>query len=217
MYRPLVILLTIISLISCKKEELVILEGETETSFVQDVELKNYISNIAAHDGTFDDIIDRSPCFSIDFPYAIFLNGDNHQINGVEDLRAITPTDEVTLSYPVAITFATYEQMIISSETDFNQIIDRCLMGSLYNESIRCVDILYPISVGVFNAETSDFETVIFDHDKKTFQSIAAFTSQTLASIRYPIDIVDDTGVLRRIESNDQFKVQVGALSILCD
>lgn len=217
MKNLLLILLVLVFCAGCQKEEFTVVQTDEEASFLQDTELTALLKGVSSHDGSFDDVIDQAPCFSIDFPYQILLNNESHNVNSVEDLLAILPSDEVVPVFPISITYATYDPLEISSLEALAEQINLCNTGVLFNERITCVDIVYPIHINLYNPETSNFETVVYDHDKKTFQSISSYTNDQLASISFPITITTaDQGSLS-ITSNEILKSQILSQVPLCE
>ena len=81
---------TALFLLGCQKEKLEIIEApDEEASFLFDQQLTSLLKSVASHDGSFDDVIDNSSCFSIDLPYQIALNGETHNVNTIDDLLPI--------------------------------------------------------------------------------------------------------------------------------
>jgi hypothetical protein len=203
------IVLILGSILSCQEEELKIVQPDNEASFLQDTQLKSLLQGVSSHDGSFDNVIDQASCFSINIPYQILLNNEPHAIHSIEDLIPISENDIVSPIFPITITYATHSQQEISSSQMLQEQISQCETGALFNDRITCVDIIYPININLYNPETRDFETVIFDHDKKTFQSIASYADNQLASITFPISIAIQTGKEVLISSNNILKTQI--------
>ncbi len=211
------LLLLAIAFTSCQKESLEVVEKNQEASFFEDVQLVSLIKGVSAHDGSFDDVIDQSSCFSIKIPYEVLLNGESHQINSIEDLQIINATDEVAPLFPFEVSFATYQEATITSFKEFETIISNCANGDLYNERITCVDFVYPFDVGVFDPITNNFETIVFDHDKKTFQSIDSLNSSQLATIKFPIEVITREGQFITIATNEALKREIENVIPLCE
>ncbi|MEL6811505.1 MAG: hypothetical protein AAFP76_09240 [Bacteroidota bacterium] len=210
------ILLLCMGLFSCQKEELTIVEENQESSFLADAQLTRLMQSVTSHDGSFDDIIDQSSCFSINFPYQILLNGESHNVNSVNDLLAISSQDIIEPVFPLTITTGDYVEEPIQSMAVFEEFITRCANGTLYNDRITCIDFTYPVRISVYNTENNDFETIMFTHDKETFTRIDLFESGVLASIDYPIELrVQDTTALN-ISSNNELKASIMQMVPLC-
>ena len=199
----------ILLLAACQKEELRIVDGTDEEAFAIDQELKDLMFSVVAHDGSFDDVVDNSSCFSIDFPYRCTYNGHEYPMNNVQDLEPWPVGANLMPVFPVNITFANYLQASVPDEKAFSFLQDRCANGDLFDDIINCVDIVYPVSVSLYNTATSDFETINFLHDKQTFQSMEDLDENVLISINYPVQIILENEVVLTIESNDILKDEI--------
>lgn len=202
---------------SCQKEELTIVQGNQETSFLADAQLTRLMQSVASHDGSFDDIVDQSHCFSINFPYEILLNGKTHIIQSVDDLLAIDASDTVEPVFPLTITYANYIETEVVTPKIFENNIVQCLNGFLYDEVINCVDFSYPVSISLYYQDNSEYETVVFSNDKETFLGIDLFESGTLATINYPIQVQMIDGSQIDIESNDELKLRILQMIPVCE
>lgn len=217
MKKFVMLLAVFVFLFSCQKEELTVIDNQDETSFIEDTELVRLIMSVASHDGSFDNKVDKADCFSINFPYTIYLNGESHSVNSINDLLIIEEHDEVLPIFPIDITFANYIEATITTNEAFNELISKCDDGTLYNDKNTCQDFLYPIYVAVFNPDSNDFETISFDHDKDTFTTIVDFTSNTLAAIQYPIQIELIEGAVITVNNNANLKVLLSEQSTTCE
>ena len=204
-------------LAGCQKEEFTVIETPDDASFTQDNELKSLIMSVVAHDGSYDDIVDHSSCFSIDFPYTCYYNGQEYEVNSIEDLSGFNYGANLIPKFPITITFADYASLEVPNIKAFEELINLCANGTLFNDSITCVDISYPIDISLYNTVTSSFETISFLHDKQTFQSIEELDENLIASIQYPIEILLPNNVVLTIESNDVLKTEILSMIPICE
>jgi hypothetical protein len=194
---------------ACQKEELKIIGGDESEAYAMDQQLKGLVVSVVAHDGSFDDVVDRSSCFSIDFPYTCLYNGHQYPMNNLKDLEPWTKGDMLVPVFPVSITFANHIQAEVPNNEAFINLIERCANGELFDDIIGCVDLVYPISIAVYNSDSSNFETIIFNHDRETFENIIDFDENTLVSMNYPIQIKLENEVVLTIDSNEILKSQI--------
>ncbi len=197
------------SLISCQKESLRITDEQQEESLVDDAQLLGLVRGVTAHDGSHDNIVDSSDCFSINFPYSCNVNGEVFLYQQASDLNDLYETDDIQPVFPITLTYANYIEVTVSNQEEFQELITRCSSGLLYNDAIACVDFIYPISLSMYNADTLDFSTVTLDHDRMTFTELAAMTAKDVASINYPIFIQVLEGELFQINSNQELKAVI--------
>ena len=210
-------MMVFLALFGCQKEELTIKETTEEESFLQDIALKKTVLAVVSHDGSFDDVVDKSSCFSIDFPYVCSYNGRPYNVNSVGDLAPFTIYDELIPHFPVDITFADHKTMEVSTSEQFYELINQCSNNQLYNEIISCVDLVYPVSIALFNPDNSNFETVLFDHDKFTFETISGYSENIRAAINYPIQVILQDSTLISISSNEQLKEEILYILAICE
>jgi hypothetical protein len=202
---------------ACQKEEFTVVEGQEEASFLADGQLTGLIQSVAAHDGSFDDIVDQSPCFSINFPYQVTFKGTVYTINSVADLSIFKEGDVVEPVFPIEISFANYQKDRIASSQAFTEYIQKCEDGLMYNDRITCVDFVYPIDVSVYDPVNSDFDLISFQHDKQTFTTIDDMDRIMIASIRFPIQLITDNGTRMEIAGNEDLKATILGMLPLCD
>lgn len=216
MKKVLFIFLSFFFLASCQKESLSIEQEAAASSFLQDLVLTELIKGVAAHDGSFDDMIDGASCYSINFPYQITLNGTLKTISSIVDLSQIDPMDSINIIYPITISRATYEEEVITTANEFSTNKDNCASGSLFNNRITCVDFVYPLEIGVYNEISNNFETIVLEHDKATFITIESFLESTLASIKFPVNVIASDNNKIEITSNDSLKNSIQGIQNSC-
>lgn len=203
---------------SCQKEEFRVVDEEnTETSFLEDPILTNLITSVSSHDGSFDDVVDRSSCFSIQFPYQVYQGTDLININSEEDLALLNENATIVPVFPLTITLATYDELDVPTETAFNNFIALCADGSMFNDRIVCIDFSYPIAFSMFHPTDSSFETIVLNHDRDVFTEIESFEGTEIVNVQYPITLVYLDGTSTSINNNSELKEVIIALLPVCD
>ena len=99
-------------------------------------------------DGSFDDILDNSPCTAIQLPVEILLNNNPITLNTITDLPIIGESDVVEFSFPITLTNYNYEKITVEDSSEYTKITEEC--NTLIENGlgpITCVDILYPTTV----------------------------------------------------------------------
>ncbi len=204
-------------LVGCQKENFEIVEEEQETSFVLDAESKEMIQSVTSHDGRFDDVVDKSSCFSINFPYEVIQEGKAIPIEGIEDLESLNPYLPVIPKFPIEISFATYETLSVPSESEFNSLVVSCANGQLYDDRIVCVDFEYPISVSIYETQSQSFETLIFNHDKDVFMGVKEIPLDALVNLQFPITLHYYDGTYRVIQDIEDLKQSIIRVIAVCN
>lgn len=191
---------------TCQKEEFFLETDPRESSFLNDGQLTNLVTSIALHDGSFDDAVDGSNCFSINFPYEITLDNSVHNITGKDDLSIFQSGQEIRPVFPIQITFSNHEQIQLE---DYQALLDlqhNCAEGLMDNNFISCVDFVYNIDVALFDSSLGTFSSITFDHDRTTYQSIQGFSKSTLASLQFPVILKLHGSSDVSVHSNEELK-----------
>ena len=204
--------------VACQQETLRVTQDQQEDSFLKDANLVGLIQGVTAHDGSHDNAIDGSSCFSINFPFSCIVDGEEQYYEQASDLVDLYLANDIDPVFPITVTYADYTETQINNAIDFDELITRCASGALYNRTIRCVDFIYPIEVAVFNPNTSDFETRVFDHDRATFNGIVDLLDQAMiAQIQYPVQVTIFEGETLQIDSDEDLKSIINTNLNFCE
>jgi hypothetical protein len=209
-------LVLLVILAGCQKEEFEIVQDDDQ-EIAQDGQLLRMVQTVATHDGSFDDVVDDSSCFSIDFPYICNFNGKLYPVNRASDLLPFSTYDNLVPEFPVNVTLANYLQVEVPNLEAFENLIAQCQNGDLFNDRITCIDLEYPVSLALFDSDSGDFETLVFNHDRDTFTGIGAIEDGWVASLNYPLEVTLESGALITITSNEQLKSEILNIIPLCD
>ncbi len=206
------------ALFACQEEEFTVVESKEDAIGVdEDRQLTSLMKLVSSHDGSFDNVVDDSDCFSINYPYMCSYNGELYTVNSVEDLAPFNMYDELIPEFPITMTLANYIEVEVPNLNAFETLISQCQNGQLFNERITCIDFVYPISVAIYNTETTNFDTLIFNHDRDTFTSLDLINENTVASVNYPVKMTTNTGLILTFNSNEELKDEILTVIPLCD
>ena len=201
---------------SCQ-EEYVVREEQPDNSILLNQELSDWMLSITSHDGSFDDILDDSRCFSILFPYEIEYDGAIRDIQSVNDLLGLEEELIEGIQFPVTVTFANYMQNTIATAEELTTAINTCQSTTSNIDSIRCIDFIYPVRIAVFNTTTDNFETVVVDHDRQTFLSVSDFMATQRASLNFPVQMQLTDGSTLEIASVAELEELIATYSEECN
>lgn len=207
-------------LFACQQEELDVVENQEDTqNTTTDLQLMSLVQSVTSHDGSYDDVVDRASCFSINLPYVCLYNGYEYVVDDPSDLKFFDENDELIPVFPITVTFADHLQREIDSYESLMALSDECAAGTLFNQQITCIDFDYPLSLSIFNTENSDFETLTFNHDRDVFTGIESLELDegVIATLNYPLTVRLLNGNQLIIESNDQLRVEILNIIPLCD
>ncbi|MEZ4875473.1 MAG: hypothetical protein R2793_08490 [Flavobacteriaceae bacterium] len=117
----------------------------------------------------------------------------------------------------VTMTLFDFSEYICPSQYYLQEYIGRCDNGELFGEQITCVDLLYPIQLGVYDQTTSYFETITLNHDFDTYTHMGALEPGILMSINYPIQAIVEGESPVTIHDNDELRAQIYRIIPICE
>jgi hypothetical protein len=178
----------------------------TENTSHNNSALTTMLKSIAQHNASFDNKVDNSSCFSLDFPYQLYVNSELRNISSVSDLANIEENDDIDIVFPVSTNFYNYEVHQAINQTEFNLVQNAC------NENFNitpnyCLDIQFPITIKEFNDLTESFETYQLNNDKDVYLHFDNLHDNDVYEIEYPIFFVDTNSNSIRIDNNSDFEI----------
>ncbi|GGE07530.1 hypothetical protein [Psychroflexus salis] len=184
------LIFTPLFLTSCFENETVLINEENEENLYIDDDLTSLMKSVTSHKAYYDDFIDDSHCFSINFPYEIIINNEAHEINTYDDLDEYSDVDyEIELVYPLSISLTNFEIHNINNETELNSLKLQCNEGILYDEHIECAEFVYPIKLTTYNTQSRRFDLIEINNDKDTFSFLNELDNYSIFRLVYPANI----------------------------
>lgn len=203
-----------IFIIACQKEETEIVDFSENTEIPKNSQLASLMKNIVIHDGSYDDIVDKGNCFSIDFPYFILLNGRKIKIENIRDYDDLSGLDIIEIQFPVTISLFNHQKETILNQEALNAFTKTC---NLVDDDIECIDFIYPIQFSTFNSNTNQFKIVDAEHDAMLFKFMSGLNENTLVSLNYPINVMFYNGKKMRIWHNEDLLISITDVATDCD
>ena len=200
--------------ISCQKEEREVVGSETDSNTPLELELVEVIKKVVLHDGSFDDIVDTSNCFSINIPYSIFVNNEKIAITSADQYAQLTESDEIEIQYPITITSSDHSQTTLNDQRELEDLKITC---SMIDDDIECIDFVYPFEISTFSSTTNQFSTLEIIHDTMLFGVISDNTTETSISINYPINLRLHNGQFHSAAHNTDLHNAILNQSSVCD
>ncbi|RZS99991.1 hypothetical protein [Aquimarina brevivitae] len=202
--------------LSCQDEEEEQISSipEETNAIKENSELSKLMQKVTLHDGSFDDIVDESNCFSINIPYTIFRNGESVAINSVADYNSLTAIDDIAIVFPITINLANHKQVFVNNSQSLEELKVQCTED---DSDIECIDFEYPITLLLFNPNTNDILSREIDHDAALFQYMTEKDPEILMSIKYPIQLRAHTGQIVEISHNTDLEEQITLWANSCD
>jgi hypothetical protein len=203
-------LLILASFTACQKEEDVIIDP-TDNS-----ESFNGTSNFAAsllsatqNDGSADNLIDGTSCFSIDFPVDVVANGQQVTLNSIEDLQLVEDifnlfigdTDVLDLVFPLTLISEDFSEQVVNDLASFNSLVANC--ANNISDDLGCLDFQFPITGTLYNAANEQTGTLSINNSSEWFNFLSGLSSDVYVAINYPITVIV-SGTATTVNSNTE-------------
>lgn len=216
----------LLTFMSCQDETIDVNNPEEQEIIQPNSQLSNFIGNVTANCGDYDNILDESSCFSIELPVTIIVGDVTIVIETLDDLEELedlfaqyeNEDDFFDFVFPFTIMFNDYTQVVIENEEQLEDFIEDCEIED--DEVIECVDFVYPISFSVFNADFNIVDTVTINNDEALYNFLEALggdDNALIVSINYPVTLVYANGDTIEVNSNQELSDAIEAAEADCD
>lgn len=200
--EKIVYILIVLVLMSCYEDDSQTIQSENALHHTS--ELSVYIKSMASHDAAFDDNIDESSCFSLQFPYQLYVNSELTSITSAQEVLGISEDDDIELVFPINTNFYNYEEHHANNGSELNLVKNICT-ENFDIISNPCLDFKFPIAIKEFNDITESFETFQLNSDKEVYLHIENLHDNDVYEIEYPIFLETSVSNSIRIDSNVDF------------
>ncbi|MEX0274060.1 MAG: hypothetical protein AB3N16_06765, partial [Flavobacteriaceae bacterium] len=196
--------------------------------------MANLVERTTSNDGSFDNIVDQSSCFYLNFPYSIEINGLKLTIENREDLEIleeiidkILDSQELMQSvedirelmeivFPVTIVLPDYSEVTINSFGELKEYAKKCIEGG-DDDDIECIDFVYPITLFTFNANLEQMGSVTVENDGQLRRFFKGLQPGTFASFDYPIQLKLYDGTVIEVHNNAELAAAIEGAMDACD
>jgi len=211
-YIFLVIIVSI--LIGCQKEELEIIDDNNNVASLSSASpLTNLVERVTQNPTSSDNVLDNSSCFKVQLPVTVIVNGQNITVTTQTDYATVQAAidafsnddDIVNFIYPITIQYQNFQTQVISNSDQLDDVLDDCGEDDGFDE-IACVQIVFPVSINVYNTGSQTPTTVTFTSNAQIFSFLDNLSNSTLIAINYPISVINSNGQTVSITSNSQFE-----------
>lgn len=218
-------LLTIaLSFTSCQDEFEEINTNEQETITASST-TANLVKSASAKDGSVDNVVDRSSCFAINFPYTVKVNGLEITVDSLADIRFLNELvkqyddnfeELLEIVFPITITYPDYSELTINNSADFRELANQCV-GEPDDSRIRCISFVYPINIFTFDLDNEQRGSFIIESDRQLRRLFDDLDDDdTLVSLEFPISLKKSDGSEIRISSNAELSAAIESAKGLC-
>ncbi|MBT8325121.1 MAG: hypothetical protein KJO96_07450 [Winogradskyella sp.] len=210
---------------SCQDEVVDIIDPNEQETIVPGSRLANLMRSATSNDGSYDNILDNSDCFSIELPVTIILDGITITIEEADDLdeledlleELVDNEDFIDFVFPLTIILNDYTEIVIESLDQLEAYIDQCDNDE---DVIECVDFQYPISFSVFNTEFQVIDTIVIESDQQLYAFLESLDDENAAlliSLNFPVTLVYANGDTLVVNNNQELSDAIEAAEEDCD
>lgn len=220
----LALFMVAINFTSCQEEFEVLPNDEEQEAISASSSTALLIEKTSSNDGSYDNIVDGTSCFAVQFPYTVEIHGVEITINAIEDLRAIeeifdaidTDEDFLEILFPITITSEDFSDIVINSKEELRALAEECKEGGT-DDDIECIDFVYPITMYTFNIRLEKTGSVEINSDRELKRFFHERGENDLISIDFPVTLklYDETEVV--VNSNEELARTIEAAKDACD
>ncbi len=219
------LLLGLLIFSSCRTEESILIPGPDESSFRANSNLAGLMKRTSLKDGSFDNIIDRANCFTVQFPVSVFANGIPVLVNSSDDYALIEnifddhddDTDIIQIQFPITVTLENFTEETLNNQSEFDSLASTCAGENEIDDDIECVDFNFPITVSTYNTVTEKFDKEQLQNDRELFNFIENFKEDDISNIEFPVTVIlsDDSEIITN--SMEELEEEIEAAINSCD
>lgn len=223
LFSYLLILSIFTFLTSCREESDDTIFPEEE-ALIANSEEANLILRTTLKNGSGDDILDGSSCYTVKLPVTITIEEIKIIVETEEDFERIEDVfeelddeiDDLEFIYPITLISYDFMENVIQNEDQLEEILENC--EDKEDDEIDCIKFTYPFTVSLFNRESELLETITFTDDQEFYLFVKNLTIEDIVTIGFPIIIVDADGDENEITNlKELIKVIKEALDDDCD
>lgn len=225
-YKLLIFLIfALVVNISCRKEEIEFEQAPPEDTLAPNSQVANLIQRTAMNDGSNSNIVDRSNCFNIQFPFTVIVNDVQIIVASDNDYDLIEDSfdafddddDELVISFPIVIIRNDYSQLIINNYAEFYNYSNTCSGENEDDDDIECIDFQFPITASLFNANNELLQTVNITNDNSLYDFIDDLDEDDLVSINFPITLIVFDGTTLVVNNMEALEDTIDQYDDTCD
>ncbi len=177
---------------------MVFIEAPEDEIIEKNSAVATLIRNISTHDGSNDNILDYSNCFSIKLPVEVTANGSKLDISSKDDYKIVEyifddsddDTDVLDITYPISLTLEDFTEVTIASADELSNYSKTCKGENIKDSDIECLDFQYPINGSLFNTSSGTISTFSINSDEEFLKFIDGLNNVEIVSVEFPITVM---------------------------
>lgn len=191
-------------LVSCQKEEMEIIDNTPGDSITIESSLAKLLLDTSMNNGSIDDFIDGTPCSSIQMPFEVIVNGQTITINNQAQLEALAQiSSPITIVFPVIVVFEDFSTILVNNQQELDALAQSC---QAFNDAIDCVELVYPVTFFVYNANNEQTGTVVINNNAELFSFITNLEAGVYVALQFPVTVILADGSQVSVTSHTQLQ-----------
>tara|TARA_R110002074_G_scaffold24208_1_gene72423 strand:- start:27213 stop:29048 length:1836 start_codon:yes stop_codon:yes gene_type:complete len=195
---------------SCQKEDKEFIdETNNEETFTANSTITNLLRSASQNNGTMDNIIDGSDCFSVVFPIEVFANGQKLTLESINDLRLVqeifdqfpSDTDVLDIVFPIQLVAEDFTIIDVANENEFASLISDCTNSIV--DTYACVDFVYPIDCFIYNNNNEQTGSITLNNAHEWLDYLLYLQEGVYIAIDYPMSVIVN-GQTMSVNSNQE-------------
>lgn len=179
----------------CQQEEYEMMGDDEENALSRDSEAYDLMYRSAMYDGSQDDQIDGSPCFSIQFPFTLVIDEEEVEIDSTGDLDLDLDLEDLlenmALKFPVTLKTSSYEFIEVKSRQEFIGMQQACRnLMAIGGAPLRCAQLKFPLEMLVYNTQVQETSSITVSNKNQLFNYLKNLSSSDLFSLDYPVEVI---------------------------
>ncbi len=204
-----------IAVSSCQ-DEVQYVRQDTSSNFSKSSPISSLICRVSQYETTSDNVLDGTSHCSVKLPAHVTVNsqyvyvGSDADFQSVEDIKNLNnlDDDEVHFGFPITIIYPNYQEHLVSSETEWDEIIAGYGDDSYYHE-IPCLDFNYPISLNLYDTNNQVASTVAMQTDTQFYNFIRDLNQARIVGIVFPITLTNSSAQQLTINTISQLEYAI--------
>lgn len=198
---------------ACQTEAVVEIYNTNET-ITKTTPLTTYLERVVLQNTSQDDIIDKTNCFMVKFPYVITVNNAEIAIKSASDYQLVqnninaysNDNDIVFFHFPITVILNDYTEKKLENQTAFNNLIIECQTKTNDFGKINCVIIQFPIAISIYDSNKQIASTSAILSNQSLYNFIENLVDNKYIALKYPISITNSNGQNFTITTNNQLE-----------
>ena len=187
---------------SCQDEFEELPNTEDQTTITASSSTAQLIMQTSSNDGSYDNIVDGSSCFAVQFPYTVQVNGLEITIDSIDDLKLIEKIfdelddddDILDIIFPIDITLSDFSEIRISGIEGLRELASECVEGG-DDDDIECIDFVYPLTFFTFDINKQQTGSVVIESDRDLRSFFHELGEDDIVSFPVQLKLYDGTKI----------------------